>query len=60
MTPKPAVVDAMKYLAHGFVRRVGRVNTHRLNKYPIETTINIVIHQYRVNITDVVVIALSA
>jgi hypothetical protein len=54
------MVDAIKYLAHGLKRSAERVNTQIFNECPIKPRINIIIHQYRVNIIEVELTALRA
>jgi hypothetical protein len=54
------MADAMKYLAHGFKRSAGRVNTQIFNECPRKPTMNIIIHQYRVNIIELPLTALRA
>ncbi len=56
----PPIADAIRYRIHGFDQSVIRLNTIIFNLCPIKPTINIIIHQYRVNMIDIVVIAFNA
>jgi hypothetical protein len=58
MTTHPAMADARRYLAHELKRSAGRVNRQMFNECPIKPRINIIIHQYRVNIIELQLIAL--
>ncbi len=53
----PPIADAIRYRIHGFDQRL---NTMIFNVCPIKPTINIIIHQYRVNMIDIVFIAFNA